>query len=301
MNVHDRNAPSVPRTQARLVYRQAARQDEPSVSARRRFLAIAAAPLLGSRFFFPRRFDRLVEAVLADPEAAPDLPTEQAAWYFGPDLHLDVDPAHLTQRIYDYVVVPGGAKWMGRSFLDGAAWDAVLAPIAKSPIHREMCDLVAAGNNYRDTRAYRNLVRAIELGRPSRRSGRLITNIDEIEAYLRYCLDVIESVGEHGIVRHRKSGAFHRLRVKHRSARPIALDSGERDISVAIGPDGQIVRHLGGKHRTAIAQALKLPRLPVEVGLVHVHWVAAQMKRTGLPAHLALRHGVRELRATASP
>jgi hypothetical protein len=64
---------------------------------------------------------------------------------------------------------------------------------------------------------------------------------------------------------------------------------------VAINENGELIRHLGGKHRTAIAQALKLPSLPVEIRLVHTGWLARQMERTRLPAHKALVEGVRHL------
>ena len=59
-------------------------------------------------------------------------------------------------------------------------------------------------------------------------------------------------------------------------------DSTERDIGVAITETGELIRHLGGKHRTAIAQALNLPTMPVEIRMVHTGWLAKQMERTGL-------------------
>jgi hypothetical protein len=296
MNFHDKSGIESLLLGARLTYRPAPRGVTPRVSSWSRLRAVAEAPFMGSRNVFPRRFGRAVGVLLHDPEAL-DVSPEHAAWYFGLLLHLEVDPARLVHRISDYVLAPRGAKWMGTSFLDAADWSAVLSPIDQSPIHRETLELVAAGADYRDTQAYRNLVYAIEVGRPSVRNGLRITTSDEIEAYFRYCRDLIKSARKRGVVRHRESGAFHRLRVKHRDARSPAFDSSERDIGVAISADGELIRHLGGKHRTAIAQALRLRSLPVEIRLVHVRWIAEQMKRTGLPAHLALMHGVSALRA----
>jgi hypothetical protein len=278
-----------------LVYQPAPRHAEPRISPKSEILAMAGAPILGSRYLFPQRFDKVVDKLLADP-CGTGISPHHAVRYFSSAVHLDLNPAALTNRLNDYVLEPRGARWMGTSFLDAAEWGAVLSPIDASPIHREMCELVAAGSNYRDSQAYRNLVRAIELGRPSSRNGMLMTNVDEIEAYFSYCRDLIKSARKRGVVRHRVSGAFHRLRVKHRDIRSIVLDSQERDIGVAIAADGEIVRHLGGKHRTAIAQALKLPWIPVEVRLVHVSWLVRQMKSTGLPAHQALAQGVAEIR-----
>ncbi|MGH6925742.1 MAG: hypothetical protein ACRED5_18600 [Propylenella sp.] len=296
MNFHNKSGLDAHWLEARPVYRPAPRGVTPRVSTAKRLRALAEAPFLGSAFIFPRRFDRAVGRLLKDPESVSITP-DHAASYFGPLLHLEVDPGRLVDRISDYVLAPNGPKWMGTSFLDAADWGAVVAPIDQSPVHREMTELVHAGRDYRDTWAYRSLIRAIELGSPMTRNGVKITNTDEIEAYIHYCRDLIKSARKRGVVRRKASGAFHRLRVKHRDARSPALDTSERDIGVAITAGGELVRHLGGKHRTAIAQALKLPSLPVEITLIHVHWIAERMQRTGLPAHLALKHGVSELRA----
>lgn len=296
MNFHSKSGPDAAEAEARLAYQPAPRHVRPQANTASRLLAMAGAPIFGSRFVFPRRFDGAVSRLLNDPDAI-DVRPEHAAWYFGPTLHLDVDPLRLVHRLADYVIDHRGPRWTGTSFLDAAEWGAAVSRIDHSPIHREMSELVAAGDDYRDTRAYRNLVYAIEIGRPSMRHAVRITTIDEVEAYLRYCRDLIKSARKRGIVRHSVSGAFHRLRVKHRDVRSLALDTNERDIGVAISAEGEIIRHLGGKHRTAVAQALKLPWMPVEVRLVHVRWLAGQMKQTGLPAHQAMKQGVSKLRA----
>jgi len=115
-------------------------------------------------------------------------------------------------------------------------------------------------------------------------------NTDErIEAYFRYCIDLIQSVQKDGVVSRASLGIFGRIWLDHRGARPLALDSVERDVGVAITESGRLVRHLGGKHRTAVAHALGLSQMPVELRLVHVGWLRREMERTGLPAHLALQ------------
>jgi hypothetical protein len=296
MNFHNKSRPDQSPTEALFAYQPAPRDTHTRASVTGRAMARAGAPILGSRLVFPRRFDAAVAALLDDPHAV-DISPEHATRYFGTLLHLDIDPTRLVDRIGDYVIGGRGTRWMGESFLDAADWSAVLSPIAKSPIHREMCDLVAAGPDFRKTRAYRHLVRGIELGRPSTRNGVRIASTEAIDAYFGYCLDLIKSARKRGVLRHRVAGGFHRLRMKHRFARSMTIDSAERDIGVAIDADGRIVRHLGGKHRTAIAQALKLPWLPVEVRLVHVRWIAGHMQRTGLPAHQAVKHGLAEIRA----
>jgi hypothetical protein len=250
-------------------------------------LALAANLVLSTRLFFPRQFDEAVEALLLDAHAA-TIPADRARWYFRSALQINVDPARLRYRISDYVRDHRGLRWIGLSFLDGADWRAALTPLARSPVHREMTDLVAAGLDFRAIRAYRSFQHAAELGRPPKRNGIRLTSLAEIEGYFRYCVDLIESMREHGVVPRRQFSALRRFGLKHREARPLALDGAERDIGVAINADGELIRHLGGKHRTAVAQALQLPSIPVEVRLVHVGWLAQQMDTTGLPAHQAI-------------
>ena len=300
MNFHQRHdAARVSRTVVRyepVSPKEGTRRND----ALERVLAMWTAPVLGSKWMFPKRFDRAFGFQVAGLESADVIP-EHAVWYYGDKLHLELEPTTLTHRISDWVRDARGVRWAGTSFLDAADWSAAITPISMSPIHREMHEIVAAGKDVRDTRAYSNLMMAIRKGRPSRRNNITLATVEAVEAYLRYCRGLIKSMRKRGVVRHRESGPFHSLRIKHWNARSPLHDSTERDIGVAITEHGGIIRHLGGKHRTAIAQALNLPTLPVEVRLVHTSWLAKQVDRTGLPPHLALIEGVEELAADSRP
>ena len=299
MNFHERHALTLAGADSDTTIRYGAVLPQERVKTNR-LPALLTAPVCGSRFLFPRRFNRAVDALLADPRSAQDVAPEHAVWYFGPAVHLEVDPAHLTLRLADYVRSPDGIRWAGASFIDAADWSDVILPLTSAPVHREMADLVAAGSEFRDSHSYQRLVRGVRAGRPIKRNGVQLKSVDDVEAYFRYCRDLIKSMRKRGVVRHREYGGFHRLRIKHRNTRSPALDAAERDIGVAITEDGKLIRHLGGKHRTAVAQALGLPAIPVEVRLVHVRWIARQMARTGQPADRALREALRGL-MTAGP
>jgi hypothetical protein len=230
---------------------------------------------------------------LTEAPDALDVIPEHAVRYFGDRLHLVIKPNRLKRRISDWVSDQRGVRWTGISFLDAANWEGAISPVHHSPIHREMREIIGAGDGFRDTRAYRGFVRSIERGHPRKRNNIRLDSVETIEAYFHYCRDLIESARQHGIMRHSESGGFHRLRLKHLGARPALHDSAERDIGVAITEAGDLIRHLGGKHRTAIAQGLGLPTIPVEVRMVHIGWLARQVARTGLPPHQALIEGVR--------
>ena len=270
----------------------------PDSYARR--LSGVVTPLFGSRLVFPRIFDRAVERLLDGDDDVLVLP-EHARWYFGRALSFDVDPARLSRRISDFVRERGGPHWVGTSFLDGADWSGALLSLARSPVHREMSELVAADLEFKETQSYRNMLAGAHAARPVRRNGVTLAGRAEIDAYFRYCVELIRSMRKHGVVPRRDFGNFGRRWLKHRDARPADREGAERDIGIAINADGELIRHLGGKHRTAIAQTLRLPTVPVEVRLVHVGWIAAEMSRAGLPAHYALVQGLARLARENGP
>jgi hypothetical protein len=245
------------------------------------------APLFGSRLLFPAEFDDVVARSLADPGAA-EVSPKHAFWYFGSALRMWVDPARLKARLSDYVRDERGVRWVGSSFLDAANWSGAVAPLSDSPIHIETIELVAADLDFSRTRSYRELLARARAGRPLTRNGVTLSTVDAIEAYFHYCADLIASVREHGVKPRNEMHCVGMPLFKHRKARPPGLNEVERDIGVAINGNGQLIRHLGGKHRTAIAQTLRLPRVPVEVRLVHVRWLAREMHRRQLPAHRVL-------------
>jgi hypothetical protein len=303
MNFHQKPGPFETHSGFRFRYEPVVGRESPRrKDVAQRILSAATAPILGSERIFPRRFNHVYERLTESAEEA-EVNPEHAAWYFGRKLHLDLDPAKLKYRISDWVREPRGMHWVGRSFLDAGDWSAALSPLERSPIHREMHDIVVAGAEFRSTATYRNFLRAIKRGRPMLRNNVRLADEDAIEAYLKYCRGLIKSMRKRGALRRAVSGAFHGMRVRHWDARSPLYDSSERDIGVAIDADGSIIRVLGGKHRTAIAQALKLPTIPVEIRMVHVHWLRQQAEETGLPPHLALAEGVARMvaRGLAAP
>jgi hypothetical protein len=251
--------------------------------------------VFGASAVFPRRFAAAAADLLARPGGAA-VPPQHAFWYFGSALRLWIQPHALKWRLADYVHDGRRTRWIGSSFLDGADWSGALSPLRGSPVHREMVQLVKADFRFRDTRVYHRLCRAAEAGRPRLRSGVLLTTRDHVDAYFRYCVALAESVRRHGVMPHREAKRGDAPIFGHRAGRLKLLERAERDIGVAICADGALVRHLGGKHRMALACAFKLEHVPVEVRMVHVRWLERQMERTGLPPHAALMAALGALR-----
>jgi hypothetical protein len=210
---------------------------------------------------------------------------------------MRVDPQLLEARLSDFVEAAQGPRWIGSFFLDSGEWNGAVSPLSHSPVHREMTELVEADFNFRETREYRRLCRAITKGRPKLRSGVLLRTIDEVDEYYDYCVDLARSIADRGVLPRYAVRRRDRAVLKGRRQWLRSLEAAERDIGVAIDRDGRLVRHLGGKHRTALAQALGCPSIPVEIRLVHVAWVRRQMEGSGLPANLAFRAALAALPA----
>jgi hypothetical protein len=257
--------------------------------------AYASATVLGSRWIFPGYFAAAAARMLAHGSEHA-VPFPAARRYFGQRLSLDLRPDLLRLRISDLVQSDSGTKWTGSWFLDGGDWDGALQPVHASPIHREVWQVIRADLDFRATPAYQRFLAAAATAEPMSRNGVVLRTRERIDGYFQYCVDLIGSVRAHGILP-RSNGAAGPTHFKRPSIRPFSVDYAERDIGIAIDADGELIRHLGGKHRTAIAQALRLKSIPVEVRLVHVAWLAAQMEASGLPAHLALLKGLEDIQA----
>jgi hypothetical protein len=296
VNFHDRKTGIAAEADGVRYLPVAPHENPPPKRRNERLAALATSPLLGSRLLFPRSFDRAFARV-RDGGAVRAVTPEHAAFFFGKAVRLDLDPFSLKRRISDWVRHPEGVHWVGVAFLDAADWSDAISDVAGSPIHKETLEIVAAGADFRDTNAYRTMIQAIEAGRPPKRNKVTLVTAADVDAYFHYCNDIIDNIRARGFVRLAESGPFHRMRIKHRDVRPVLHDATELDVGVAITEDGEIIRHLGGKHRTAIAMALKLKTMPVEIRMVHARWLARQVERTGLPPHRALVEGVRDLLA----
>lgn len=279
------------------VYSAAPRSKRPQPTLADRALAwVPMRDLLATRFGFTGRFDRLVEKLRAHGSAA--LPATQARFFFGDQLLLDIHPRAIEQQLQEYVMERDVAHWIGDYFLDGGEWGAVLKPVAASSSHAEIVEIYHMRRSFREGERYRLYAERITGGRPLRRNHATIDTIDKLDAYFEYYLALVEDIERNGIVPFARLGMLGHTGRAHRWARSVWQDLAERDIGVAIAADGSLVRHTAGKHRMAAALMIGLERIPVEVRMVHVRWLAAQMERFGLPAAEALVAGLEEARTT---
>jgi hypothetical protein len=224
--------------------------------------------------------------------------SQEARWFFGRTLTFVTDPALLTSRLLEHAEAGGRAFWLSDRFLDAGDWSALIVPEAGLREHQEIRELVYYRERFHEAPAYRALVTQIAAGRPARRLVMTLDSAAAVDRYFQHYLALIESIETVGY-RDRYSMGIYRLPGGGGVA---AWLSGhhKRNIGVAIGPGGELFRFLGGRRRTAIAQALGLDRVAVEVRLVHAAWLHAESERRGLDPIAALRAWIAE-RGPAGP
>ncbi len=231
-----------------------------------------------------------------DP-GSPPVPMLHARLFFRRRLVLAVDPASLDRQLA--VNVTDGTWWIDLAdrLTDGADWTDVIHPLATYEAHRDMVALIEADLRYRDTTLYAVLAAQAAAGAPAVRFGVALADRARIDAYFDYYVALVRSIERRGLMP--RSALPLRKVPRGGGVRPW-YEWTERDPGIAIGPDGEVLRFAGGRHRTAIARSLGLPSMPVELRLVHTRWLRSEMERTGKTAERILLDWAAERAPTAA-
>jgi hypothetical protein len=248
---------------------------------------------------FVRRFDRTVRRLEAGGGHA--LPAAQAHFHFSDALLLSIDPKTVKMRLLDYIIDGGRPSWIGNDFLDGGDWRPILTTLTSSYSHAEIVELCRTRQNFRDGQRYQRYAARIARGDMLRRNRVALDTIGKLDSYYDYYLALIEDIEKNGMQPHSDLGLRGQTGHRHRWTRTLWQDLAERDIGVAIDANGKLVRHTSGKHRMAAALALGLPRIPVEIRMVHARWLQRQSEKLGLPPRDALLATLEEARANGWP
>lgn len=235
---------------------------------------------------FPGRFDRATKRLATEGGRA--LPVAQAHFHFSDALLLSINPRSVKLRLIDYFLDSGRPSWIGSHFLDGNDWQPLLTSVRKSSSHAEIAELCRTRQDFREGQRYQRYAERIAKGVLLRRNRVTLDTIGKLDGYFEYYLALIDDIEKNGIQPHSELGLRGQTGNRHRWTRSLWQDLAERDIGVAIDADGRLVRHTNGKHRMAVALALGLPRIPVEIRLVHARWLQRQANKLGLSPRDAL-------------
>lgn len=152
-------------------------------------------------------------------------------------------------------------------------WDLHATPVAETPTHRFIAELVAAGYDYRATAAYARMIAEIDSGKAIRHKKSIIDSRDKVEAHFAYYCGVCRSMAADGYRR----------------------ESARDPLCVMIGRHGNIVKEEKGRHRLAVAQLVGVPMIPVWVRHVHPLWVEELRRTFPGSAAEAIRAGLQRL------
>ena len=240
---------------------------KPVRARRARAAAVARrlAPLAGQSLVFPHLLKRALRQ--AERERGFRLSPYYALNYFGERLLVEIDPASMTRVMKTWLTDGRRQVHTLDAFLSGARWRGLALPLHSTEVTRQVQELFAAGMDHTRTTAYANMLQALREGKPVSRRRQMMDSEAAIERYFADVRALVESIRAHGVVSHRGGSA--------------AFDV-DRDIGVALDADGDIVKLPGGQHRVAIAAALGIRRIPVEVRMVHTGLLRSVMGRNGL-------------------
>jgi hypothetical protein len=196
------------------------------------------------------------------------VPTAWAQACLKDRLRTAVPTLEIRQVMFDWLQVGGRSLHASDYFIGGGDWSVFLRSIEKSAIMQEAIELIEKDMAWSKTEVYRAMLQAIERGAPLRRQQMLLDSEEAIARYFQRFHRLAESIRTRGMLRPADVD------------RP-AENLGEREIGIALDCDGSLVKLPGGQHRVAIARAIGLPRIPVEVRLIHAGLVSERSREKG--------------------
>lgn len=241
-----------------------------------RLLHAGLAPAGGS----PPAFARLLAGALLQArraEAGFWLPVAYAVQRFGPRLDLVIRPDAIEHVLLDCVALDGRRLHTGLWFVGAGDWTPIRWPMTRHQVSREAAELLEQDLRYRDTAVYRSYRQRAETLRPMVRNRVLLDSAEQIDAYFERFVALFQSIRENGVVRR---SARRPMALPGGGARSWWTELGEQDIGVAIDATGQLWKLPGGQHRFAIARALGLSEVPVQVRMLHVDVLQGQCAQT---------------------
>lgn len=242
------------------------------------------------------RFERRL-AVALEQAGAPNsfvLGDFAARRALGANLVIDVDPMRLTERMKHHSGASPGRIYLHDKFIGSGQWQSMLRPISASVTHRDVQEIIGAGLDYRNTRAYRQALKKAGEQHPIRRNFVALKTPQLVDRYFQQVVELCRSIGENGISR-RVDFRHTATAFKNPTVRLPWVELTEADIGIAIGVDGELHHFGSGKHRIAAAQALRLRSVPVEVRVVHASWLRRQMGKGVQSPLSALLQGIQSL------
>lgn len=210
-------------------------------------------------------------------------------------LVIETDPRAIEFRLEHRVAEDGRVFLIRDRFLGAGNWTPLLRNVWSSSTYKEVAEIVRADLDYKATGAYRAALERAGGPKPVSRNFVALSSPDLVESYFRQTAELCRSIRDRGFLRRAEQGRRIGDTLKNPRVRLPWVELGESEVGIAIGAGGEIYRFASGKHRTAVAQALGLASIPVEIRMVHATWLERQVAESGLRPVEAMLRGVEEL------
>lgn len=182
-------------------------------------------------------------------------------------------PARMLEtRLWDWVTSGDRVIHTGDYFLFRGDWSGLLHKAERTRTFQEARAVHAVGLSFRDSVTYREDLQQIKRGKPLRRNKVSIDTPELLDQYYQRFVKLFLSIQKHGVLSLAEARSREPGFDLGSAVRDWKVSRGEREIGVAIGPQGEIVVLPGGKHRLAIASVLGIDQVPVELRMVHCQW-----------------------------
>lgn len=172
---------------------------------------------------------------------------------FKKNLIIQINPSHLKYTLKDWVKIDNTEIVNTNHYFIGSGdWKNILFEIEKTPVFRELNELIKCDFDYKNTKLYARYVENIQNNIPSKKQHRVLDSKEAINSYFKKFIDLYDSIKTRGFL-----PAHH------------FVDFKNKEIGIAILQDGTIVKMIGAQHRVAIAKVLKIQSIPVEIRMIH--------------------------------
>lgn len=157
----------------------------------------------------------------------------------------------------------------------GGPWYRCVQRFDQYRLFRAMRDRFIEGKRWEETEMYQIETHRIKRGE---KSWNGCTTAEEIEERCESLDRLYEEIKEHGYLSQEELRAsfHHDDGLYYREVNGVTVPD---ELRVAIGPDGQLIRISGGRHRLSIAKLLGIEEIPAVVQIVHERLSEADLKQ----------------------
>lgn len=226
-------------------------------------LALAAYPLAASRAFFPA----ILRSALRQPSpGAFALHPRWAQGYYGQRLIVNPATSRITHYLVDWTDNGRARIHTSDYFLAYGDLGRISRNIGDLAVLQEARELLDAGWQFEKTNSYATLHRLMKSGRPKVRQQVVLDTEEKLKDYFLRFRALYESIVAHGLLPNR-----------HVATR-LSLPQ-DREIGIAVDRNGRLIKLPGGQHRFALALAMNMKTVPVELRMIHADQVLGASKR----------------------